>query len=50
MLAKKVKEDKYGVLDIKAKLNDNIEVDIEMQVAKSDYIADRILWYWAKMH
>ena len=29
-LSKKIKEDKYGVLDLKAKLNNNIDVDIKI--------------------
>lgn len=49
MLAKKVKEDKYGVLDIKAKLNDNIEVDIEMQVVDYGNIIERTTFYSSKM-
>lgn len=41
---------KMGILDIKV-LADNVNnIDIEMQVAPNDYIADRILWYWAKMY
>ena len=24
------------------------DIDIEMQVTKSEYIAERILWYWQK--
>lgn len=49
MLSKKVKDDKYGVLDIKAKLNDNIEVDIEMQVLDYDNIIERTTYYASKM-
>lgn len=46
-------EGKSGVTDIKAKvesLNDTSNIDLEMQVAKEKDIADRILFYWAKMY
>ena len=26
------------------------ENNIEMQVTKSEYIAERILWYWSKLY
>ena len=46
-------EGKSGVTNIKAKvesLNDTSDIDLEMQVAKEKDIADRILFYWAKMY
>ena len=46
-------EGKSGVTDVKAKvesLNDTSDIDLEMQVAKEKDIADRILFYWAKMY
>ena len=44
-------DDKVGILDIKAKLNDeNINCDIEMQVATQENIAERMLFYWSKMY
>lgn len=49
MLTKKVKDDKYGVLDIKAKLNNNIEVDIEMQVIDHKNMVERATFYSSKM-
>lgn len=42
--------DKTNVLDIRAELNNNIKVDIEMQMASQDYIEERILYYWAKLY
>ena len=41
---------KMGVLDVKVVANKENDIDLEMQVVKSEYIADRILWYWAKMY
>ena len=44
-------DDKVGILDIKAKLNDgNVNCDIEMQVVDQKEIEKRILFYWSKMY
>ena len=47
---KDLQDDKMGVLDIKATADNNSIFDIEMQVAKNQNIADRILWYWASLY
>ena len=47
---KNIKDDKVGVLDIKARLNNNIVCDVEMQVAKQDNIEKRIMFYWSKVY
>ncbi|MBO5349309.1 MAG: Rpn family recombination-promoting nuclease/putative transposase [Clostridia bacterium] len=39
-----------GILDIKAKLNDNTVCDIEMQIADRRDIEKRILLYWSKLY
>ncbi len=39
-----------GILDVKIVANDVNNIDIEMQVTKSEYVAERILWYWAKLY
>ena len=44
-------DDKVGILDIKAKLNDgNVNCDIEMQVVDQKDIEKRILFYWSKLY
>ena len=44
-------DDKVGILDIKAKLNEgNVNCDIEMQVVDQKDIEKRILFYWSKMY
>lgn len=43
-------EKKMGSLDVKVVANKYNNIDIEMQIVKSEYIADRILWYWSKMY
>ena len=43
-------ENKIRILDVKVISNKENDIDLEMQVVKSEYIADRILWYWSKMY
>ena len=45
-----IRDEKIGVLDIKARLNNNIVCDVEMQVAKNDNIEKRIMFYWSKIY
>ena len=45
-----IRDDKVGVLDIKARLNNDIVCNIEMQVAKKDNIDRRIMFYWSKLY
>ncbi len=48
-LEKIVENNKYGVLDVMATLNDNTCVDIEMQVRKYVPMANRALFYSGKL-
>lgn len=50
ILERDLLEKKMGILDVKVVANEIDNIDIEMQVINSEYIADRILWYWAKMY
>ena len=43
-------KDKLGVLDIKAIINENITVNIEMQVANEKNMIERTLYYWAGLY
>ena len=43
-------DEKIGILDIKAKLNNNINCNIEMQIVDRKNIEKRILYYWSKMY
>ena len=47
---KELMDDKVGIMDIKAVLNENIQCDVEMQVVNKHNIEKRILFYWAKMY
>ena len=43
-------KDKLGVLDIKAIINENTTVDIEMQIADEKNMIERTLYYWAGLY
>ncbi len=43
-------DDKVGILDIKAKINNITNVDIEMQVVDRKNVEKRILFYLSKMY
>lgn len=49
-LRKQHEEEKQGILDIRIRLNDNTEIDIEIQLAALRVWADRALFYLAKMY
>ena len=42
--------DKMGILDVIAQINDNEICNIEMQVARKNDIIQRILYYWSKTY
>ncbi|MGL5085999.1 MAG: Rpn family recombination-promoting nuclease/putative transposase [Clostridium sp.] len=43
-------EDRKGILDVRAKMNDGTEIDIEIQLSHTKYMAERTLYYWSKMY
>ncbi len=45
-----VRNEKVGILDIKATLNNEITCDIEMQMMNQDNLEERLLFYWSKMY
>lgn len=47
---KNVVDDKIGILDVKAKFNNGVTCDIEMQILQQNDIIKRILFYWSKMY
>ena len=47
---KDMKDDKVGVLDLKAKLNNEIICSVEMQVVQQKDIDRRIMFYWSKTY
>ena len=50
ILEKDLFDDKIGILDIKAKLNDETLCDIEMQIVDKKDIEKRVLFYWSKLY
>lgn len=42
--------DKKSILDIRATIDNNVEVDIEIQVARTIYMPQRSLYYWSKIY
>ena len=50
ILEKDLLDDKVGILDIKAKIDNKVNCDIEMQVVDRKNIEKRILFYWSKMY
>ena len=44
------KNDKKGVLDVRATFNNGEDVDIEIQMNKFDKMANRMLLYWSRMY
>jgi len=49
-LEREIEENKEGILDIRATLNNNIIVNIEMQVKNQHNMIDRSLYYWANLY
>ena len=49
-LERAVAENKSGVLDIKATLDDKITANIEMQVRNQHNMIDRSLYYWSNLY
>ena len=42
-------DDKYGILDVRVKLWNGMQLNFEMQLSSFEYWTNRILFYWAKM-
>ena len=49
-LDRDIKDNKLGILDIKATLNDDTIANIEMQVRDEHNMIDRSLYYWANLY
>ena len=50
ILEQDLQTDKFGILDIKAKINDGIQCNIEMQICDNNDIEERLLFYWSSMY
>lgn len=49
-LFREFKEDKKGILDIRAKIANGKQIDIEIQVLPTEFMPERTLFYWSKMY
>ncbi len=49
-LLSEFKEDKKGILDVRVKTKDNHQIDIEIQIFPTEFMAERTLFYWSKMY
>lgn len=50
ILSRDSEEDKLGILDVRIKLDDGTQIDMEMQVAQFDAWKNRIIFYLCKMY
>lgn len=50
ILEKDLLDDKLGIVDIHAKIDNSIDVEIEMQVVDPKNIEKRIMYYWSKLY
>lgn len=46
----KYTEEKIGILDLKATLDDGVICNIEIQLANNRYTAERFLYYWSRIY
>ncbi|MDP4146881.1 MAG: Rpn family recombination-promoting nuclease/putative transposase [Bacillota bacterium] len=49
-LLKEFKEDKKGILDVRVRTKSGKQIDIEIQVVPTEFMAERTLFYWSKMY
>jgi predicted transposase/invertase (TIGR01784 family) len=47
---KDIFDEKIGILDVKATLNNNVLCDIEMQLVNQANIEKRLMFYWSKVY
>ena len=45
-----LKDDKFGILDIRAEINNTIQTNIEMQMVDKKDIENRIMFYWSRLY
>lgn len=49
-LFREFKEDKKGILDVRAKTSRGEQIDIEIQILPTELMPERSLFYWSKMY
>ena len=43
-------EDKLGILDLEAEINEEKKIDVEIQLIEKESFAERLLYYYAKLY
>ena len=49
-LLREFKEDKKGILDVRAKTKQGKQINIEIQILPTEYMPERTLFYWSRMY
>ena len=49
-LIKEFKEDRKGILDVRVKTKLGKQIDVEIQILPTEYMAERTMFYWSKMY
>ncbi len=49
-LIKAFKEDKKVILDVRVRTKSGKEIDVEIQILPTEYMAERTIFYWSKMY
>ena len=50
ILRKRYPDDKYGILDVRIKLKNDVQIDLEMQVESYEFWKNRSIYYVSKMY
>ncbi len=50
ILEKDIRDDKVGILDVRARIDGEVQCNIEMQIVQSDNIERRLMFYWSKLY
>ena len=50
ILEKDLLDDKVGIMDIRARIDNKVNCNIEMQIIDKKNIEKRILFYWSKLY
>jgi predicted transposase/invertase (TIGR01784 family) len=49
-LMKEFKEDRKGILDVRVRTKLGKQIDVEIQILPTEYMAERTIFYWSKMY
>lgn len=49
-LIREFKEDRKGILDVRIRTKFKKQIDVEIQILPTEYMAERTIFYWSKMY